>query len=95
MIRKQLQKFIRWAMSYGSEVCDQPVRVTSVSDCSPLGSNGMNFTLYSASGGHIVEYRTYDKKNDERINNLHIITSDQDMGERIGLIVTTEILRNH
>ena len=89
MIRKQLQKLIRWAMNYGSSVCEQPVSTSS------LNGKGMNFSIYSASGGHVIEYRNYDDKNDKMINNLHIITSDQDMGERIGLIVTTEILRNH
>jgi hypothetical protein len=91
MIRRRLQKLIRWAMNYGPSEVELPVMSTS----STIGAEGMNFTFYTASGGHIVEYRTYDAKNDKRINNLHIITHDQDVGERIGQIVTTEILRNH
>ena len=89
MIRRQLQKIIRWAMNYDSSVCEKPVSTSS------LNGKAMNFSIYTASGGHVIEYRNYDDKNDKMINNLHIITSDQDMGERIGLIVTTEILRNH
>jgi hypothetical protein len=79
-------------MNYGSTELDLPVMSTGNTT---IGAEGMNFTFYTASGGHIVEYRTYDSKNDKRINNLHIITHDQDVGERIGQIVTTEILRNH
>jgi hypothetical protein len=89
MIRRQLQKIIRWAMNYESSVCEKPLSTFG------LNGKGMNFSIYSASGGHVMEYRMYDEKTDKMINNLHIITSDQDMGERIGLIVTTEILRNH
>jgi hypothetical protein len=93
MIRRTFQTFIRWAMSY-----DNPK--DRVELCEPVSTNrlngsGLNFTIFSASGGHVVEYRSYDTKSDERINNLHIITSDQDIGERIGQIVTMELLRKN
>jgi hypothetical protein len=93
MIRKQLQKIINWAQNYGiingvTLVDNDTVRSSSI------GAQGMNFTIYSANGGHVVEYRSYDTKSDERINNLHIINSGEDMGERIGQIVTLELLRN-
>jgi len=92
MIRRQLQKLIRWVMNYDSNSTKSICEPMSTSS---LNGKGMNFSIYSASGGHVMEYRMYDEKTDKMINNLHIITSDQDMGERIGLIVTTEILRNH
>ena len=93
MIRKQLNNIINWAQNYSSKnsitlVDNDTVRSSSI------GSQGMNFTIHSADGGYVVEYRSYDSKNDERINNLHIINSGEDMGERIGQIVTLELLRN-
>jgi cystathionine beta-lyase family protein involved in aluminum resistance len=94
MIRKILNRVINWAQNYGIvSVCRGDLLETR-SDTT-IGAQGMTFTLYSASGGHIVEYRSYDTKSDERINNLHIITNDQDIGERIGQIVTMELLRKH
>ena len=64
----------------------------------PLGSGldspGMNFTVYRASGGHIVEHRTYDRKTDRNNHSLHIITDDKDLGEELGKIITFENLRN-
>ena len=93
MIRKQLNNIINWAQNYGSSratLLDNDVARSN----SSIGAQGMNFTIYSANGGHVVEYRSYDTKSDERINNLHIINSDEDMGERIGQIVTLELLRN-
>lgn len=59
-----------------------------------LASHGMNFTVYRASGGHIIEHRVYDKKTDRNNNSLHIITDDKDLGEEIGKIITFESLRS-
>jgi len=56
-------------------------------------SNGMNFTIHSANGGYIMEYTSYDPRTEERNNALHIITSDQDLGQSIGHIITLEMLR--
>ncbi len=57
-------------------------------------SNGMTFTVYRASGGHVIETRKYDRKRDTNDNGLHIITDDKDLGEEIGRIITFEHLRS-
>lgn len=93
MFRRTLAKIINWAQSRPILVSDSCEAVVSSSD--RLNGSGLNFTIFTASGGHVVEYRSYDTKNDERINNLHIITNDQDIGERIGQIVTMELLRKN
>ena len=56
-------------------------------------SNGMNFTIHSANGGYVMEYNKYDPRTDERNTALHLITSDQDLGQSIAHIVTFEMLR--
>lgn len=56
-------------------------------------SNGMNFTIYSANGGYVMEYSMYDPRKDERNTALHLITNDQDLGQSIGHIITLEMLR--
>jgi hypothetical protein len=58
-----------------------------------IDSSGMNFTVYRANGGHVVETRQYDRKRDENNNSLHIITDDKDLGEEIGKIITFERLK--
>jgi len=58
-----------------------------------LDQHGMNFTIYSANGGYVMEYNTYDPRTDERNTALHIITSDQDLGQSIAHIITFEMLR--
>lgn len=59
-----------------------------------LGTSGMNFTIYRASGGHIVEYRQYDTLKDRHDNKLHIVTDEKDLGEELGKIITFETLRS-
>jgi len=56
-------------------------------------SNGMNFTIHSANGGYVMEYSKYDPRTDERNSALHIITSEQDLGQGISHIITLEMLR--
>jgi uncharacterized protein YacL (UPF0231 family) len=58
-----------------------------------LRSSGMNFTIYQANGGTIVEINQYDHKTDRNDHNLHIITNDQDLGQGIAHIVTFEMLK--
>jgi len=52
----------------------------------------LTFTLHPATGGYILQFSTYNALKDERQSKLHIITSDQDLGERIGQIITLECL---
>ena len=60
---------------------------------SQLDSRGMNFTIHMANGGYVLEYSTYNDKTDRHDNALHIIPSDQDLGQGIAHIITLEMLR--
>lgn len=53
----------------------------------------VQFTVYTANGGRVVETRRYDRQKDRHNNNLYIITSDQDFGREIDKIITMEALR--
>lgn len=64
-----------------------------ISRGSQLDSRGMSFTIHQASGGYVLEYSAYDDKTDRHNHNLHIIPSDQDMGQGIAHIITLEMLR--
>lgn len=92
MIRKSLQKLFCWVNKYDIQDCDV-VGISTRESVGHIGKDGMNFTIHSAAGGYILEYRTYDRKNDRNDNKLHIINEDQNLGECIGKIITLEILR--
>jgi hypothetical protein len=80
-----------WDDSRNIIEADVPQKLSTVSRS--IDSNGMNFTVYRANGGHIVETRQYDRKRDSNDHSLHIITDDKDLGEEIGKIITFERLK--
>ena len=85
------QRLRNWLMNdnedpdYGS--------IPSTLDSSPLNSDGMRFTLYKAAGGYVIEIRTYDRRKDENVNTMYVITEEKDLGAEMGKIITMESLR--
>jgi hypothetical protein len=55
---------------------------------------GINFRMYKANGGFVVESHMYDTTTDRNRSSLHIITNEQNVGQELGKIVTVECLRN-
>ena len=58
-----------------------------------LSSEGMRMQIYRASGGYVVETRSYDRRKDENFNTMHVITEEQDLGDALGKIVMMEALK--
>lgn len=63
--------------------------VEAISDSDPI----LNFRVFSAVGGRVVEFRHYDRQKDRNHTTTYIITNDQDFGERIAKIATMEALK--
>ena len=53
----------------------------------------ISFKVQAVSGGTLVETRWYDHKKDESHVKLHIVTSEENLAESIGKIVTMELLQ--
>jgi len=58
-----------------------------------FSSEGMRLQIYKASGGYVVETRSYDSHKDRNFTNIHVITEDHDLGESLGKIVMMEALK--
>jgi len=58
-----------------------------------LSTEPMRLSVYRANGGMIVETRVYDRVKDRSMNQLHIVSHDQDLGHSIAKIITMESLR--
>ena len=58
-----------------------------------LSSEGMRMQIYKASGGYVVETRSYDSHKDRNHNSMHVITEEQDLGDALGKIVMMETLK--
>ena len=53
----------------------------------------MNFTMYKASGGLVIETQHIDRRTENHVTSLHIITEDKNLGEELGKIITYESLK--
>jgi hypothetical protein len=102
IFRKYIRNFMRWALrsdgdapqpeevtSYqGHGISNMKVRSGGIGD----GNNGMNFTVYGAIGGKVIQFTTYDPVRDKGYSCLYIVTDKEDLGEEIGQIITKESL---
>lgn len=58
-----------------------------------LRSQSTNFSLYNANGGMVVELRNYNESTDRNSTALYVISSEKDLGQELGHIVTMEALK--
>ena len=82
------QRFRNWLMREEIEE-DVPQLV----EADRFSSDGMRMQIYKASGGYVVETRSYDSHKDRHFNSMHVITEDQDLGDAIGKIIMMEALK--
>jgi len=89
------RKLAKWVNDYNNE--PKPAREGLVlsADSDSVGSDPiLNFRVFSAVGGKVVEFRHYDRKMDRSHTTTYIITNDQDFGERISKIATLEVMKS-
>jgi hypothetical protein len=82
------QRFRNWL---NNDEYEQDIHQVVESD--RLSSEGMRMQIYKASGGYVIETRSYDSHKDRNHNSMHVITDDQDLGESLGKIVMMEALK--
>ena len=71
----------------------QPVVDVSVGARS-VDVEGLSFNVMPAQGGTVVQIRQYDRKTDRNNHITHVIPDGEDISERIGQIVSMELLRS-
>lgn len=54
---------------------------------------GLSLSVMSATGGTIVQVRYYDRKTDRSGYHTHVIPDGEPIADRVGQIVSMEILR--
>jgi len=91
MLKRMIKGLVNWSFkddNRESDICIAEDREARIS------ANGMKFEVYRANGGTVVETRRYNRKNDDTIYELHVITDTQDVGQAIGQIITMEALKS-
>lgn len=93
-LKRKIRDWVDDAREYPDEVGNCTVasrdsREASMCDAEPI----LNFRVFSAVGGQVVEFRRYDRKIDRSDTSTYIITKDQDFGEKISKIANLELLK--
>jgi hypothetical protein len=100
--------FKRMVVKWVREDWDKAGRERPEQDCYPatkLSSNSINgrdvnsdptlqFKVYNAIGGKVVEFSRYDRKNDRAFHDIYIIGKNEDFGEKIAKIAMLEVLKD-
>jgi hypothetical protein len=100
--KEKMRKLVIWATSddydnrkYASGIAS----LQKINQANTIGSNsleghngGLNFTVYSATGGKVVQIRTYNIATDRSTSMLYIISDKEDLGKELGHIITIESL---
>jgi hypothetical protein len=55
--------------------------------------NGMNFFLYKAVGGHILESRIYNRRTDSNEGTLYMIHEDDDFAKQVAQAIMLEQMK--
>ena len=95
---------VKWVRKDWENTIDQP------EDCypSPKLSRGINagstrdvssdpalqFKIYNAIGGKVVEFSRYDRKSDRHHHDIYIIGREEDFGAKIAKIAMLETLKD-
>ena len=91
--KRKIRNWVRDAnqddMELGSKIIASRDVQAEMCDAEPI----LNFRVFSAVGGQVVEFRRYDRKTDRSDTTTYIITKDQDFGEKISKIANMEMLK--
>jgi hypothetical protein len=91
MFKKMLRGLVTWSLS---DDHSRDIVISESHEEPRISATGIKFEVYRANGGTIVETRRYNRKNDDNIYELHVITDSQDVGQAIGQIITMESLKS-
>ena len=86
-LKRQLRRWIQDEDIYPIATMETPVR-------HGVDVEGLSFNVMPAQGGTIVQLRYYDRKTDRNNYITHVIPDGEDIANRVGHIVSMEILRS-
>jgi hypothetical protein len=86
------RKINRWLNYDSSPIVDVAVPNRTIG-ANSVDIEGLSFNVMPATGGTVVQIRHYDRKTDRHNNITHVIPDGEDIAERIGQIVSLELLR--
>ena len=96
--KRIIVKWVRedWRAAGNEQDCYPTVSSkNSISGSRDVGSDPtLQFKIYNAIGGKVVEFTRYDRQKDRAFHDIYIIGRDEDFGEKIAKIAMLETLKD-
>jgi hypothetical protein len=83
-LRRALAKWL-----LGVNDATPPIKAVNTLDSDP----SLNFKIYEAIGGKVVEFSRYDHQRNEHIHQIYVVGKDENFGEKISKISMLEVMR--
>ena len=92
-------KWVRedWDNARQEQDCYPTTKLSSMNSVSTRDVNSdpsLQFKIYNAIGGKVVEFSRYDRKSDRSHHDIYIIGKNEDFGEKIAKIAMLETLKD-
>jgi hypothetical protein len=93
------QMVVKWVREDWDNVRDQPDCYSTSKNSISVSTRDVNsdptlqFKVYNAIGGKVVEFSRYDRQKDRNFHDIYIIGKDEDFGEKIAKIAMLEVLK--
>ena len=96
--KRMVVKWVRedWNNTKQEQDCYPSPKISSMNSVSTRDVNSdptLQFKIYNAIGGKVVEFSRYDRQKDRHFHDIYIIGKDEDFGEKISKIAMLEVLK--
>jgi len=97
--KRMVVKWVRedWAAGSRQDDCYPTPKLSSMNAVSTRDVNSdptLQFKIYNAIGGKVVEFTRYDRQKDRAFHDIYIIGRDEDFGAKIAKIAMLENLKD-
>jgi hypothetical protein len=97
--KRMVVKWVRedWDNARQEQDCYPTPKLSSMNTVSTRDVNSdptLQFKIYSAIGGKVVEFSRYDRQKDRSFHDIYIIGKDEDFGNKIAKIAMLENLKD-
>jgi hypothetical protein len=96
-IKRMIVKWVRddWDRAGREQDCYATVSPKNMLSTRDVNSDPtLQFKIYNAIGGKVVEFSRYDRKSDRSHHDIYIIGKNEDFGEKIAKIAMLESLKD-
>ena len=97
--KRLVVKWVRedWNNARHEQDCYPTPKLSSMNAISTRDVNSdptLQFKVYNAIGGKVVEFSRYDRKQDRSFHDIYIIGKNEDFGEKIAKIAMLEAFKD-